>query len=423
MYNIIFYINMILFLILLILKDMIVKGNNELSPYNQHLPDCKKGYEKLKKKTNKKGILCPMIKDEEGFLAEWIAYYQVHGFDHIMLFDDESSDNYKKEIEPWLKSGFVSIISNWTLDSLEVSWLHRRNDFKRAMATKALLERECKLKAIEWGYDYHISLDLDEYVVPNKAGETIIDALDTWMNSTGRFVYCMEKYNFPSTPHILEPINLLQIEAYQSRMKGPSKMNYYTSVAPKCGYTLRHESYSNITTSYLVSCCHFHGCQGHDFIDRAITCKTYDKQISWILKGKGKPWYNALSIFHYSRSLEKYALKMKSWKTATGEIMGNQTIEDAAKGYDIPGFLHRSVGWLHDATALRYTCQMRELLQQMTNEPFFLRHGTFWYRNPEFGKIITEPKKRGRYGRPNPDNFKYNEPNPFHYHGQSLNLS
>ena len=52
MYNIILYINMILFLILLILKDMIVKGNNELSPYNQHLPDCKKGYEKLKKKTN-----------------------------------------------------------------------------------------------------------------------------------------------------------------------------------------------------------------------------------------------------------------------------------------------------------------------------------------------------------------------------------
>jgi hypothetical protein len=127
-----------------------------------------------------------------------------------------------------------------------------------------------------------------------------------------------------------------------------------------------------------------------------------------------------LTIF---KTLEKYALKMKSWKTATGEVFGNQTIEDAAKGYDIPGFLHRSVGWLHDATALRYTCQMRELLQQMTNEPFFLRHGTFWYRNPEFGKIITEPKKRGRYGRPNPDNFKYNEPNPFHYHGQSLNLS
>lgn len=50
-----------------------------------------------------------------------------------------------------------------------------KNAFKKAMTVKALLERECKLQAIAWGYKYHISLDIDEYVVPVKPGVTLVD--------------------------------------------------------------------------------------------------------------------------------------------------------------------------------------------------------------------------------------------------------
>ena len=93
-----------------------------------------------------------MIRDEEGFLSEWIAYYQVHGFSHIMIFDDGSSDEFRDELEPWVKSGFVTIESNFSPDSMNVSHAVRRNDFKCAMALKALLEAKCKLKAVELGY-------------------------------------------------------------------------------------------------------------------------------------------------------------------------------------------------------------------------------------------------------------------------------
>ena len=30
----------------------------------------------------------------------------------------------------------------------------------RGLSIKAALERECKLQAVEWGYDYFMSLDL-----------------------------------------------------------------------------------------------------------------------------------------------------------------------------------------------------------------------------------------------------------------------
>ena len=48
----------------------------------------------------------------------------------------------------------------------------------------------------------------------------------------------------------------------------------------------------------------------------------------------------------------------------------------------------------------------------------FLRHGNFWYRNPEFGKEVSDPDKRGRYGRQNKEGFSFKEFNPYHYHGE-----
>ena len=53
----------------------------------------------------------------------------------------------------------------------------------------------------------------------------------------------------------------------------------------------------------------------------------------------------------------------------------------------------------------------------MTGESVYLRPGTFWYRNAEFGKHVSDPEKRGRYGRPNPPDYKFSDGNIFHYHG------
>ena len=76
------------------------------------------------------------------------------------------------------------------------------------------------------------------------------------------------------------------------------------------------------------------------------------------------------------------------------------------------------MGWTHDSTALRYSCQTREIIRNITGEKIFLRHGDFWYRNPEFGRDVSDPDKRGRYGRQNKEGFKFNEFNPYHYHGE-----
>ena len=66
---------------------------SEKSPLHQHLVDCGKSPPIVPKKrhTAVKGIVCPLVKDEEGFLSEWAAFYELQGFSHIIFYDNNST--------------------------------------------------------------------------------------------------------------------------------------------------------------------------------------------------------------------------------------------------------------------------------------------------------------------------------------------
>lgn len=403
-------------LIVHIATSQTLKDWNSKSPFNQNLPDCSLGFKSLVKNTTEKALICPMFRDEEGFLSEWVAYYQMHGFDHIILYNDNSIDNSLDELKPWIQSGFVSIRSNWTNEALKISHHFTKDPFKNAMATKALLETDCKFQAIRWGYRYFMSLDIDEYVVPIKPDVTVVDALHDWFKANGKREFCANKFNFQQTPHTLEPVNLLTIEAYQTRMREARRMNYYTTVMPKCAYALAGPRHSNISSEFIAKCCHFHGCQQHDYEENSKFCSSNAKAEQE--KFYGGSYSTGMMINHYARSLEKYALKAKTWRTATGETKIGETAKDASKNYDLSKFFQRTLGWYHDPTALRYSCQLRKLIADMSGTSPYYRPGTQWYRNPEFGRRVNDPDKRGRYGRPSPDGFRFHDGNPYHYSGR-----
>ena len=117
---------------------------------------------------------------------------------------------------------------------------------------------------------------------------------------------------------------------------------------------------------------------------------------------------DTLIIHHYSRSLEKFGLKAKTWETATGEN---------PHGYDIIHFLDRNVGRQADRSALRFTCQLRKLLADTTGERTFFRKGTIWYRNVEFGLPMTDPEKGQRTKKPLSEGFRVQGSFPDHYFG------
>lgn len=94
-----------------------------------------------------------------------------------------------------------------------------------------------------------------------------------------------------------------------------------------------------------------------------------------------------MRISDYARSMEKYIMKQGSWDTAAPN-----------RGYDIYNFLDRVSGFEFDDSAIPWSCQLRQLLRERTGEPDYLRPGDMWYRNPEFGRTVSDPHKRGRNG-------------------------
>jgi hypothetical protein len=127
------------------------------SPVMPRIPLCDASKPvQLEKKSSKKIFLCAMFKDEEGFLAEFVAYYKVHGFDHIMLWNGNSRDDYMSELAPWVESGFVEVREISSLrDRPHVQNAKNIKDpYFRVIAMQKEVERQC----ISWGKDEHFNM-------------------------------------------------------------------------------------------------------------------------------------------------------------------------------------------------------------------------------------------------------------------------
>ena len=317
-----------------------------------------------------RGIACPVIRDEEGFLSEFVAYYWLHGFSHIRFYDDQTVDGGLNELQPWLAEGFVSVVNATAIlfgqlaankkQGKGIHKLHRiyartgqRNAIQRAA------EFDCKNFATRQNYDFLFSLDIDEYIVPCEEGVTILDkTLEIFRSSRGS-ILLIKKLNFASTPYMLEPVDMLTIEAYKIRMAFPLKMTFFKTVATKVILSLKQPNISRKQKKFMLLCCNFHNC-----ID--ITCRHYkvgETQPLFVESGNNAT-APIMEIFHYSRSLEKFLKKKNTW-TAIGE-----------NNFSMINFLDRNLGTVYDDTASkRYGKHVRQILRNISGESNFSRHG------------------------------------------------
>ena len=391
------------------------------SPVMPRVPKCGRGNAigksikkpQLVKETKKKFLLSTMFKDEEGFLAEFVAFYKIHGFDHIILWDHNSADNFKQELLPWTATGFVEIRNvNILFEHPNVKYA-KGGKYWQIIAMKKQIERENWLWGIKNGYDFYLTADVDEYVLPmfdnypqmttqmmsydtgyiqeNAAIPliTIADAVEsifTLSNTDkrlkrGRKMYIpIPKYNYNANPHVLEPVDLLTIEAYQTRMRHSRYMNFYMTVQPKYIYRLSGKdltegppssatfyedlsfnAFNNVSFTdmqvFHSNCCFFHGCSAKSRNPKDVCALlgspqykhlfNYDMNVHHQNFHAGSTYY--LRMNHYARSLEKYTLKALTWETA------NQ----ASNQYELSEYMNRAYGQYLDPVALVYSCLVR----------------------------------------------------------------
>ena len=359
-----------MFLALILFHLAAMQSLEVKSPLYQHLPNCE-NYFRLSKKTDKKVGVCVLAKDEEGFLSEFVAYYVVHGIDHVIIYDDNSTDSSIKELEPWIRAGFASVRlagtwNGWLGDSAK-TW-------GQQMKQKKMMERNCKMTLYDWGYHYHISVDVDEYEVPFRLNVTLADEIDRmFTQNPTRGTFNVNKLQFNALPHILEPFDKLTIEAYQNRFHGVNKFNPKKSLMQKSVYRIRSPLYSNETLKFVLECCTFHSCKQGPI---QICWELQKTELSKIFHA---PWpERAFVINHYARSLEKFTLKQRTWK------------QHVKSGYDISRYFERSHGFTFDNSAVRYACQVRELIANVTGVKYFVRSGN-WIRKYEYNEHDKNP--------------------------------
>lgn len=109
--------------------------------------------------------VCSIFKNEAPYLKEWIEFNHIIGVDHFYLYNNNSDDDYKSVLEPYLSSGLVTLYQ-WP-----------KNQAQMECYNDCIVKHK---KDTKWlGF-----IDIDEFIVPIEMNN-IYDFLRPFDNKCG----------------------------------------------------------------------------------------------------------------------------------------------------------------------------------------------------------------------------------------------
>ncbi|MBQ7543421.1 MAG: glycosyltransferase family 2 protein [Synergistaceae bacterium] len=67
------------------------------------------GYFRAKNMPGRKGLAFVLIaKNEAPYIAEWIGFHRKQGVSHFIIYDNESTDNFREVLSPYIDAGLVT---------------------------------------------------------------------------------------------------------------------------------------------------------------------------------------------------------------------------------------------------------------------------------------------------------------------------
>lgn len=179
--------------------------------YNLFLKAISLAFTKDKRETKYQISICSCFKNEAPFLKEWIEYHVFIGFNHFYLYNNNSIDNYKEVLNPYIKKGLITLVDLPDVPVQIPSYRHFVCNFKD----------ETKWVAF---------IDLDEFVCPIKD-----DNIQNWLIKHDKYpVICMYWKYFGSSGLFNHDFNKTVIEQYTQAT------DKYINIG-KCFYNTRYE--------------------------------------------------------------------------------------------------------------------------------------------------------------------------------------
>jgi hypothetical protein len=138
------------------------------------------------------------FKNEAPYLDEWLAFCASEGIEHVLLYDNASTDNPREVLQPWIEAGFVELF-DWPLH------------WKSGSQIKAFIDALSRLRGrTKWA----AFIDIDEYLF-SPTGKPLPDILTEYEGHAGVIVnwQC-----YGSSGHKERPSGLT-IESYTRRAR------------------------------------------------------------------------------------------------------------------------------------------------------------------------------------------------------------
>lgn len=136
-----------------------------------------------------------IVRNEADNFKEWIEYHKIMGVDKFYVYDNESTDNTKEILQPYIDSGIVEYIYFPGEKMQLAAYNHFIKNFN---------------KDTKWA----TTIDLDEFIVSKK--ESLISFLQKQKNNVAQIL--LPWVFFGSNGHIKKPKGLV-IENYTKRAK------------------------------------------------------------------------------------------------------------------------------------------------------------------------------------------------------------
>lgn len=248
-----------------------------------------------------------IFKNDADWLKEWIEYNKAIGADHMLLYNNESSDNYVEVLDPYIKAGFVELFNfpNRPMREGNQTWVY----FTQCPAYNDALKRlKGKSKWVTF-------IDTDEFIVPHHE-DSILKALEPYDRpDIGGIAINWKCFG---TSYVEEvPANKLMIEVLTKRMDLEHRINNFTKVIvkPEAVNRVANPHYSKIKKGY----------------------KLVHTNFSPVVHPESRSFEN-ITLNHYYARTAKYARDQKIKKK---EIMENRPFtEDEKRFYLETGNTH-----------------------------------------------------------------------------------
>lgn len=152
--------------------------------------------------------ICAIFKNEAIFFKEWIIYHNMLGVQHFYLYNNNSTDEYKLILQPFIDDGLVTLIE-WPEIPGQIT------AYKNWYENYRYESKWCSF------------LDLDEFICPYKE----ID-IASWLKRHEKYpVIKMDWLTFGSNGHMVDDSKKLVIENYTScwsKRRSTGKLFYHT---------------------------------------------------------------------------------------------------------------------------------------------------------------------------------------------------